>query len=305
MKFLVFGVGGVGAYLATKLSSGGNDVTCIARGPHLAAIRAHGLHLETPDGTVTAHVECTDTPPANLDPDCVIIAVKSFDTEGAARQCLRAIGAPTSVITIQNGVENEDILGRILGKRRIIGGSAYIFSTIDRPGVVRHHGGQARFRIGEMERGISDRVRSIAAAMERSGITCEPAGDIQRIIWEKFIFICGVGGMTAFSRKSVGEVRTDPSRRAMLRSVIHEAAEVGRKLNIDPFTGIEQKLDGVVETMPGENTSSMHYDLTHGKRIELDALNGAVVRFAQKLGVSVPSNAEIVSELGKYARSPQ
>jgi 2-dehydropantoate 2-reductase len=301
MRTLIYGTGGVGAYLGAKLSHSGHDTVFVARGNHLFVMQQQGLLLESPEGDLRVRASFVDSP-AGLPPfDLIIMAMKSFDTADAAINCRSAVGEATTVLTIQNGVENIRLLQDILGKERVIGGSAYIFSTIGKPGVVRHHGGTTRFRIGETGGSASSRITRIADAMNNAGIVCEIVNDIGRVMWEKFIFICGAGGMTAYTRRSVGAILDDAASRDMLSEVFHEAAQVGRAMRIDGFEGLEEKLEANLRRMPPSNTSSMYYDLTHGKRIEVEALNGAIVRFARECSVEVPENRRIFDSLLPYA----
>lgn len=301
MRILIYGAGGVGAYLGSKLFHAGHDTVFIARGNHLLAMQQHGLLLESQEGDLRVRTTFVESP-AGLSPfDLIIMAVKSFDTTDAAMQCRSVVNEATSVLSIQNGVENTELLGKILGKEFVIGGSAYIFSTISHPGVVRHHGGTTRFRIGETDGSVSARLTSIADVFNGAGIICETVIDIRRVMWEKFIFICGAGGVTAYARKTVGEILEDPASRNMLSEVIHEAAEVARAMKVDPFDGIEEKLEENFRRMPPSNTSSMYYDLTHAKHVEVEALNGTIVRLAKQYSVTVPQNELIYTSLLPYA----
>jgi 2-dehydropantoate 2-reductase len=207
----------------------------------------------------------------------------------------------TSVLTIQNGVENEELLGSILGAGRIIGGVAYIFSTIEGPGIVRHHGGTTKFRFGEMDGRLSPRVQELEQTFLAAEISCEAVAAMTKVLWEKFIFLTALAGTTAHSRKSIGMIMADPSLHEMLSEAVHEAAEVGRAARIDAFQGIEERADVNFSRMPVESTSSMYYDLTHGKRIEIEALNGAVVRFGRRFSVAVPTHELIYESLKSYA----
>jgi len=301
MNILVYGTGGVGGYLASKLWTAGHSVVCIARGPHLAAMKQNGLTLKTPDGDVIVKATFLDSPDGYPPFDIIIICVKSFDTHEAALRCRPVTGEQTVVLTIQNGVENEALLGSVLGDDRIVGGVAYIFSTIEGPGAIRHHGGVARFYIGEMNGGISPRVRALERTFLDAGISCEAVEAMMKVLWEKFIFLAALAGSTAHSRKSIGGILADPSLHQMLSRAVHETAEVGRAAGIDTFEGIEERAEENFGKMPAESTSSMYYDLTHGKRIEIEALSGAVVRLAQRFSVQVPTHELIFRSLKGYA----
>lgn len=297
MRIAIIGTGGVGGYLGAKLWKAGNEVVFVARGEHLRAMQQNGLKLQSPEGDFLVRATFTDNLEKVEPFDLIIIAVKSFDTISVARLAKSAVKDDTMILSIQNGVENEDILARHLGKQHVLTGIAYIFSTICEPGIIRHEGGTGKFKIGEMDGTISARCNQLKETFLNAGMKCETVENIQRILWEKWIFICGLGGMTAYSRKSIGEILADAHLRSMLSEVIHEATSIARAKKIDPFTNTEEKAIAHYERLPFPSTSSMYYDITHNKRIEVEALNGAVVRFGKELKISTPANQKIYNTL--------
>ncbi len=302
MRVLILGTGGIGGYIGAKLWNAGHDVTFLARGSHLDAMRQHGLTLESPDGMIVAGGIFTDSL-LNLAPfDLILCSVKSHDTREAASMCLQAVHKETMILTVQNGVENTDILSEVFGRERVLGGIALIFSTISAPGTVHHHGGTTKFKTGETNGSTSPRCAALARSFAEAAIDLEIVPDIRSVLWEKFIFICGLGGMTAYTRTTVGAILADSELYRMMQEVVHEAATVGRLRGIDPFTGIEGRADAHYRRLAPSNTSSMYYDLTHGKQLEVEALNGAVVRFARKLGITSPANEKILNTLLPFAR---
>ncbi|MBA4313229.1 MAG: 2-dehydropantoate 2-reductase [Chlorobiaceae bacterium] len=303
MRIAIIGTGGVGGYLGAKLWKADNEVIFVARGNHLASLQHNGLLLESPEGNFTVRSIFTDTL-NNLPPfDLIIIAVKSFDTKAAANLAMPVLKNDTIVISIQNGVENEDILARALGNQHVLGGVAYIFSTIAAPGVIRHEGGTGKFKFGEMDGTISNRCLKLNEIFQKAEINSEPIENVRRLLWDKWIFICGLGGMTAYTRKPIGEIISEPSLKTMLNEVTQEAAMIARAKKIDSFEGIEAKTIKHFERLPFRTTSSMYYDITHGKRIELDALNGAIVRFGKELNILTPANEIIYNSLKEFAQS--
>ena len=302
MRVLILGAGGVGGYIGSKLWNAAHQVTFLARGDHLDAMQERGLRLESPEGTIVARGTFTDTVEGLAPFDLIVVCVKSHDTRGSAEMCERVAHAKTIVLTIQNGVENTDILGNVFGPEKVLGGIALIFSTIEAPGTIRHHGGTTKFKTGEFDGSSSERCTGLATTFRDAGIDVEIVPDIRRVLWQKFIFICGLGGMTAYARTTVGAILADTQHYAMLQEVVHEAAQVGRLSGIDPFNGIEGKADAHYRRLEPENTSSMFYDLMHGKQIEVEALNGAVVRFSKKFGVSSPANEKIYNALLPFAK---
>lgn len=301
MRIAIIGSGGVGGYLGAKLWKAGNEVVFVARGAHLSAMMQNGMKLESPEGDFIVRAAFTDNLHGYQPFDLIIIAVKSFDTISAAQIIKPLIKNETVVFSIQNGVENEDILAESTGKQYIIPGVAYIFSTIASPGVIRHEGGTGKFKFGEMDGSIGERCFKLREVFQEAGIICEAIENIRRLLWDKWIFICGLGGMTAYTRMPIGDILSDAEMKSMLYYVIHEAAMIARTKNIDPFTGMEEKTMAHFDRLPYRGTSSMHYDVTNGKRVEVEAINGAVVRFGKELNLVTPANEKIYNSLKQYA----
>ncbi|MDI6765302.1 MAG: 2-dehydropantoate 2-reductase [Bacteroidota bacterium] len=300
MRIAIIGSGGVGGYLGTKLWKAGNEVVFIGRGDHLTAMQRNGLRLESPEGSFTVKSTFTDNLDGFIPFDLIVIGVKSFDTESAAKLARPVLKSDTIVLSIQNGVENEELLANILGEQHIIGGVAYIFSTIAAPGVIRHEGGTGKFKFGEMDGTISERCLTLNEIFHKAEINSEPIENIRRLLWDKWIFICGLAGMTAYTRKMIGKIISDSELKSMLNNVVQEATLIARAKRIDPFEGIEKKTMSHLERLPFRSTSSMHHDITHGKRIELEALNGAIVRFGKELRIPTPANKIIYNSLKQF-----
>lgn len=301
MRIAIIGSGGVGGYLGAKLWKAGNDVNFVARGNHLAAMQQHGLRLESPEGNFTAKGIFTDNLDGFMPFDLIIIGVKSIDTESTVKLARPVMMKDTIVLSIQNGVENEDLLARSLGNRYVLGGAAYIFSTIGSPGVIRHEGGAGKFKFGEMDGNVSQRCIVLQQVFQHADIKGEAVENIQRVLWDKWIFICGLSGMTAYTRKPIGEILADTSLKLMLQHVLHEAATAARIKGIDLFNGFEEKAITHYQRLPYPSTSSMYYDITHGKRVEVEALNGAVVRFGKELNIQTPANDMIYKSLKPFS----
>jgi 2-dehydropantoate 2-reductase len=297
MKIAIIGAGGVGGYLGAKLAAAGEDITLTARGSHLAALRKNGLTLESVEGNLHVSPPVYSTLPEGKTYDLFVIAVKSFDT-AAAGEAIRPVFHPKSVIlSIQNGVENEDTFGKMYGDDAVMGGVAWIYSTIGEPGVVRHTGGTGKFVIGEMDGAVSERIRSIESCFAAAGITISTTENIRHLLWEKWAFISAVGGMTAWARKPIGEITSDSSLNEMLEMVVEEALAVAKQVSGLNFDGSRERTFERIRRLPPSGTSSMYYDVTHGKTAEVEALNGAAVRFGRLHGISVPANEKIYRAL--------
>ena len=290
-RFAIMGSGGVGGYFGGRLAQAGFDVSFIARGPHLAAMREQGLRLDSPLGD--AHIKpahATDDP-AEIGPvDYVLFATKLWDTESAGEACRPLIGPETAVISLQNGVDAEDRLARILGAGHVMGGVAAISAVIGAPGVIDHLGDFARILFGELNGARRARGERLMAALDEAGIDATIADDIGKTIWNKFIFLVGLSALTSVTRKTIGPVREDPDCRALLVRVLAETVAVARAHGIALDADSEAERLAFLDKLPHAMTSSMAGDLARGNRLELDWLSGAVVRMGRELGVDTPAN---------------
>lgn len=301
VKIAVYGAGGVGAYFGGRLAEAGADVHLIARGEHLDALRRDGLDVRSIHGDFHVDLPATDDPEEIGPCDFVLFCVKSFDTEAAAERTHALLGERTGVLSLQNGLDNEPTLKAELGREHVMGGVAYIFSTIAEPGAIAHTGGPARVVFGELDGRRTERGERLLDACERADIDAELSEAIHRELWRKAAFICAQAGTTAAVRLPIGEIRNTDSTWAMYRRLIEEVVAVGEASGID--------LDGVVDEwlsfaadLDEESYSSLHYDMTHGKRMELEALHGAVVRRADDHDVEVPTTEAIYAVLEPWAR---
>jgi 2-dehydropantoate 2-reductase len=294
MKIAVMGSGGVGGYFGARLAEAGCDVGFVARGAHLAAIRAEGLRVESPLGDM--HLKdprVTDDPATLGKADLVLFAVKLWDTEAAAERIRPLIGPETAVLSLQNGVQKDDILRRVLGPEAVIGGVCYIATVIDRPGVVKHTGTMQRLVFGEYDGRRSKRAEAFLDACTRAKINVELSDDVRRALWQKFVFLVGMSGATATSRLPIGRIRAHPLTRAFYFDLMRETVAVGRAhgVAIDD-TYAEERLK-FSDTLPGEMTASMHHDLERGNPLEVMWLSGGVVELGAAVGVPTPLNRAV------------
>jgi len=298
MKILMVGAGGVGGYFGGRLAAAGEDVNFIARGPHLAAMQARGLKLESQLGNVLVDPVRACVNADGLDPvDLVFIAVKLGDTPSAIEACRGAVGPDTVVISLQNGLAADEWLVAAFGAGQVAGGVAYIAANAAAPGVIVHTGTNQCIQVGELAGGLSPRTDRIAAALTRAKIKCESVGDIARARWEKFVFLVGLAASTSLTGETIGVIRADPNMRALLRSVIDESVAVGRARGIDFAENYADQRLAFADTLPEAMTSSMHHDLAAGKPLELDWLSGAVLRMGVESGIDTPVNATVYAAL--------
>ena len=302
MRIAVMGTGGVGGYIGARLAASGEDVTFVARGDHLAAIREQGLVLRSALGDALIRPARASDDPAAIGPvDLLIFAVKLYDTEAAAQATLSLIGSHTGVVTFQNGVDGVGILSRVLGEAQVIGGVAHIASVIAEPGVILHTGTMESFVFGELDGAPSERVGALAAALQAAGVDHRISADIRRDIWDKMAFLATFAGLTALMRLPIGPIRADPDTRAMLRAGLAEACAVARAKGIAlPEDFVARTLERC-DRLPHEMKSSMLQDLERGRRLELPWLSGAIVRMGRDLGVPIPTHAFITAALKLHA----
>jgi len=237
MKIAIMGSGGVGGLFGAHLVRGGADVTFIARGAHLAAMRANGILIEgAPGGDVhVPHVQATDDP-ASLGPvDLVLFAVKLGATAAAIEAIRPLVGPDTGIVSFQNGVLKDDYLRAAFDEKHVFGGVGYVGSAIDRPGVIKQAGTLQRLVFGEFDGRRSSRVEAFLAACRAGGINAEIADDISRAIWEKFVFLVGLSGTTATMRVPIGPIRANPQTRALLLDLMREVVAVGRLARLGVF----------------------------------------------------------------------
>jgi 2-dehydropantoate 2-reductase len=307
MRLTVLGAGGVGGYFGGRLARAGADVTFIARGAHLEALNATGLSVRSVHGDFTLPVRATDDASTVGAADFVLVAVKSYDLDGILPMLPGLLGDDTAVVSLQNGVHNEERLAATLGAHRVIGAAAYIFATIGAPGVIDHTGGPARVVLGDWPEGVSSRVASLVEAFRSADVTAEESPNIRVVLWSKFAFICAQAGTTAAARLPIGEIRARPAGRRLFRDLVAEVCAVAAAEGIElPADLPDQTVD--LDSLDPESFSSLHHDLVHGRRMELDELHGEVLRRADVRGIEVPATRAIYGVLQPWAarcRPPQ
>jgi 2-dehydropantoate 2-reductase len=289
MRIVVAGTGGVGGYFGAKLARAGAAVTFLARGATLDAVRAHGLRVVSAiDGEFTVGADAVASLAGRPLADVVLLCVKSFDTETTVEQLRPVIGPDTGVLSLQNGVDNEDKIDALLGRGHALGGAAYVFATIEAPGVISHrHGGSIAF--GELDGRLTPRAERLRAAFAAASIPAELSGAIRRVLWEKYLFICAQAGMTALTRSRTGVLRAIPEAWRMYRTIVEEVAAVAAAAGVPLGADAVERVMKNADALAPEAYSSLHHDLVSGRRLELEALHGHAVRLGQRLGVSTPT----------------
>ncbi len=305
MRIAVIGSGGIGGYYGARLATGGHDVVFVARGAHLEAMQRHGLTVRTPAGEIIVPVTAVAGTEQVKPVDLVLFCVKSYDTESAAALLRPLMGPDTAVLTFQNGVDNADAVAAVVGSGAVLPGAVYVALQLAGPGVVVRTGGEGRMVLGEPDGALSERIRRIAGAFEQSGIAHEISTHIQRLLWEKFLFITGIGGVTALARSDIGPLLASPEGRALLTASCDEIVAVAAAAGAPLTPAAARAALEQAATVPPRWRSSMARDLEDGRRLEVDALSGAVVRRGLAHGTPTPIHQAILACLSLHQPARQ
>lgn len=302
MRIAVIGAGGVGGYFGARLAAAGEEVTFVARGSHLAAMRQSGLQVLSANGDVRVHpVRATDDPASVGSVDVVMIAVKLWSTADAIETARALMGPETVAVSFQNGVDAVAQLIAAFGEAHVLGGVANIAALIESPGVVRHNGTMATLQFGELDGKPSARVTALEAACKNAAIDVRVPADVRKAIWEKFVFLASLSAMTALTRLPVGPLRSDSDTRALFRQLADEVVAIGQASGVpladDSTETMLTRLDG----MPPGMVASMQGDLIRGNRLELPWLSGGVVKLGEQLRVPTPAHRFVYTALKLYA----
>ena len=302
MRIAVMGSGGLGGYFGARLALGGADVAFIARGAHLQAMRSEGLRIDGPEPVHLAQVIATDDPRSVGVVDLVMFCVKLWDTDAALEQIRPLVGAHTAIISFQNGVLKDQALRAAFDAAKVMGGVGYVATAIASPGVIRQTGPMQRLVFGEFDGTRSARGEAFLAACVAGGIRAQLSSEIEREIWQKFVFLAALSGCTTSMRARIGPIRENAQTRAFLLDVMREVVAVGRAMGVNlPADYAEIRLKLTDEVAP-DMTSSMHHDLERGNPLELRWLAGAVVELGQRTGVATPLNRAVGDILVLHAQ---
>jgi 2-dehydropantoate 2-reductase len=305
MKVAIVGAGATGGYLGAKLALAGEEVTLIARGPHLAALRANGARVIEGEAEIVARPACTDDLGAVGEADVVFLTVKAHALPPLAPRLAEALGPEASVVTAQNGipwwyfdrydgplqgarlrsVDPDGALARAIPSERVIGCVVWPATRLVEPGVIEHVEGN-RFTIGELDGSKSARCQATAAALTRAGLKCPISAQIRREIWLKLLGNVAFNPLSALTRATLAEIAGDPATRAIARAIMEETDAVARALGVETPIGVEQRLAGAERV--GAHKTSMLQDLESGRPLELEALVGAVAELGDQLGLALP-----------------
>jgi 2-dehydropantoate 2-reductase len=289
MKILIMGTGGVGGYYGGLLAQQGNEVTFIARGAHLYALRHQGLKVKSVHGDFSiSPVNATDDP-ANVEPvDLILFCVKTYNTDDAAQAIRPVVGPQTVVMSLQNGVDAAERIGTVIGMEHLVGGATWLSSAVEEPGVIKQISQFRRIVFGELTGGSLERIQSINEVLKNTGINVEVSEDIQKILWTKFVFISAVSSFGSLTRLPMGEYRTVPETRKLISGIMQEVEALAHAQGITLDPDVVQKSLEFMDNAGPHIKPSMQLDVEVGRRTELESMVAVIGRKGRELGVPTP-----------------
>ena len=301
MKIATMATGGIGGFLAVKLSKSGHQVATIARGAHLEAIKEHGLVLDAFDGTHRIKPWIATSDPKEVgEVDAIIFGVKGDTLELAARSCKPMVGANTIVIPFLNGVEASQRLAEVLPEGNVGDGVAQISTTITAPGLIRQTGEFNRFICAERDSRPSARIDLLRQAINEAGSSAPPTDDIECDLWSKFVLFSAVSGVTAAARCTMGDIAENEYLSELFKAIVSETATLGRACNVALPGTIEADIWSAAKGLPPAMRASTAIDLENGRPLEIEWISGAVTKLSDAAGLRAPVNKTIYALLSPY-----
>ena len=304
MRIAVIGAGAVGGYYGAMLARAGHDVSLVARGAHLTALRESGLTVRATAGAFTVHPRAV-ADAAGIGPvDLVLFAVKTYDNDTALPLLHRLIGAETIVLTLQNGVDSPDEVAAVVGRSRVLGGAAYIATALTAPGVIEQTGAHHRIIFGEPfdpPPDVTARAAALRDALAAAGIPTDVVPDARVPLWEKLVYLAPFAGFTGAARLPIGPLWTHEDTRDLFIRSCDEVRVVAHAEGVRVPADVPARVREYANALPPSTRSSLLTDLQLGKRIEVEALQGALVRRARGHGVAVPIMETLYAVLRDHA----
>ena len=289
MKILIMGTGGVGGYYGALLAQQGNEVTFISRGAHLYAIRHEGLKIKSVHGDFTVFPANATEDPAKVGPvDLILFCVKTYHTDEAAEAIKCAVGPQTVVLSLQNGIDAAERIGKVVGMEHVLGGATWLSSAVEAPGVIKQVSQFRRIAFGELGGGRSERIQAIYEVLNQTGIAVEISEDIQKVLWTKLVFITAVSSLGSLTRLPMGDYRSIPETRRLLSSIMQEVESLARAQGVNLDGDVVQKWLEFIDNSAPHIKPSMQLDVEAGHRTELESMIGVVGRKGRELAVSTP-----------------
>ena len=301
MKIAVMGTGGMGGYYGGYLAAAECDVTFIARGEHLEAIRRDGLSLRGENGDIHINPTSATDNPSSIGPvDIVLFCVKLYDVESAAELIKPLIKKDTIVISFLNGIDGPERLAKIIGKEHVIGGAAYASAVIEAPGVVRYKGTKGHFKIGYLDGTVNKRLKEFQNLYSKTPIECEISDDILATLWDKFVLLATNSGLSCICRQPVGIIYNDPSLLDLAMTMMQEVKSLAIAQNIKIDDDIIVKSVAWSKSAPGDLYASMYHDLRKGRPLELAGMSGFVASLGEELEIATPCHKTVFACLKPY-----
>jgi 2-dehydropantoate 2-reductase len=305
MRIAIIGTGGIGGIYGAALAKAGADVTFVARGAHLAAMRENGLRVEGDRGeTHIRPARATDDIASIGVVDYILLCVKLWDVESAGEQIRPIVGPRTAVVPLQNGIDAHDRLIPILGRDAVMGGTAFVTGSIVSPGVIRQTGTYHQITFGELDGGISARGEGLRDLCEAGGLDATLSPDIKVPLWQKFILLVPLSGLNSLTRLPMGQYRDDPDLFRLLEASLRETVAVGLAEGVNLAPDTADKALATIHAMPAYHMTSMGNDLLRGNRLELPWFAGKVVELGRQNGIATPVNDFIHAALKHYTNGP-
>jgi len=290
MRIAMVGSGGLGGYYGGLLAVAGHEVTFIARGAHLAALREKGLQVKSVHGDfMVAPVRATADPAEAGPADLVLVCVKATALDAAANAARAMVGSDTVVMGLQNGIDAAERIGAAVGMDRMLGAVTWIAAHIEAPGVIRQVSTFRRIVLGELDGRDTPRLQRTAAALRRMGITVEPTGTIRKVMWTKFVFIAGFSGVGTLTRLEVGDYRAVPETRALMTRLMREVEALARASGVDLDGDVVDQALAVIDGAAPAMKTSMQRDVEAGRPSELESMIGVITRKGREMGVATPT----------------
>jgi len=289
MKIAIMGTGGVGGYYGGLLAKAGHEVTFIARGAHLRAIRENGLEVRSVFGDFRIQPAAVTDDPSSVGPvELVIFTTKTYHIADAARAILPVVGPDTVVLPLQNGIDAADRIGEAIGAKHVLGGVTYLSAAVEGAGIIGHYSQFRRIIVGEFDGKITERVNSVCRVLNSTGATAEAVDNIVRLLWTKFVFISAISALGGLTRVTTGEYRNVPETRKMLTDAFREVIAVASARGVLLEPDLAEKTLQFVDSASADMKPSMQRDVEAGRRSELESMIGIIVRLGEELKVPVP-----------------
>jgi 2-dehydropantoate 2-reductase len=300
MRILVVGAGSVGGYFGGRLAQAGRDVSFLVRPARAAALREHGLRIVSPHGDATLRPRLLLAEELRGTFDAVLLTVKAFALDAALEDLASAVGPETMILPVLNGMGHVPVIQRRFGERALAGCACKVATILDKEGRVVQLTKLQDIAYGEMDGSLTARIRALDAAMQGAGFDARLSDDIAREMWEKWILLASVGGLTCLMRGALGEIEAAPGGRDVVLAFFEEVVRIVAAVGVPPSEGFLAGARGLLTQKGSTQTSSMYRDLLQGAPLEAEAIIGDLAARARQAGVPAPLVSAAHTHLGLY-----